>query len=201
MHWIKHTEFSLSLAQLSPHLFPNLLKFQQMSQGHTLQASHPAYILTLHVFKLCTMYMISHCIVSYSALGHTASAKLCTGSHSGMVSLFKWSHSIQGITLNMVSVWTSLTLNRVKLCTRSWSEKGQALNVFLFFSVRFSKKFNIFERAWRWYPPKKFKFSWFLNQVNIYLGKVTNFQGILINKVWSNSRFPLEGVESTLSCG
>ena len=67
----------------------------------------------------------------------------------------------------------------------------------LFFSGQFSKNFNIFKGAWRWYPLKKFQFFWFLNQVNVYLGKVTNFWGIRSNKMWRNSRIPLGGVEST----
>ena len=59
-------------------------------------------------------------------------------------------------------------------------------------------KKNIFKGPKRWYPPKKFKFCWFPNQVNIYLGKVTNCRVILIITIWRNSRIPLGGgVEST----
>ena len=67
----------------------------------------------------------------------------------------------------------------------------------LFFSGQFSKNFNIFKGAWRWYPLKNFQFFGFLNQVNVYLGKVTNFRGILSNRMWRNSKIPLGGVEST----
>ena len=62
--------------------------------------------------------------------------------------------------------------------------------------------YNFFLNQYFWrglkvVPPQKFSIFGFLNQVNIYLGKVTNFRGILFNKIWRNSRIPLGGVEST----
>ena len=55
------------------------------------------------------------------------------------------------------------------------------------------KILNFFEGAWWWYPPK---FFGLLNQVNIYLGKVTNFRGILNNKIWRNLVAPLNELSS-----
>ena len=41
--------------------------------------------------------------------------------------------------------------------------------------------------------PKIFNLVWFLNQVNIYLGKDNQYGGILISRIWRNSRIPLGG--------
>ena len=40
-----------------------------------------------------------------------------------------------------------------------------------------------------WYPLKKFQFFWFLNQVNIYLGKVNQYWGILITELGRTQEF------------
>ena len=39
----------------------------------------------------------------------------------------------------------------------------------------------------------QFQFFWFLNQFNIYLGKVTKFWGIITNKILRNLKIPLGG--------
>ena len=46
-------------------------------------------------------------------------------------------------------------------------------------------------------PPQKISIFLVPKQVNVYLGKVTNFWGILISKIWRNWRIPLGGREST----
>ena len=54
---------------------------------------------------------------------------------------------------------------------------------------QFSKNLNIFEGPKKWYPPKKFKIFWFLNQVNIYLGKVNQYRGMLFTELGGNQDF------------
>ena len=53
------------------------------------------------------------------------------------------------------------------------------------------QKSQYFRRGLKVVTPNKFQFFCFLNQVNIYLEKVKNFQGILITNLWRNSRISL----------
>ena len=58
-----------------------------------------------------------------------------------------------------------------------------ALKICVIFSGQFFKKSQY----------RNLNFVWFRNQVNIYLRKVNQFMGILINRIWRNSRIPLGG--------
>ena len=59
----------------------------------------------------------------------------------------------------------------------------------LIFQGQFSKNLNIFEGSKKWYPPKKISNIWLLNQVNIYLGKVNQYWGMLLPELGGIQEF------------